>query len=183
MAKLETLQEGFGHYRTIYADPPWKYKNVKCRGWAEYHYATMSEDDLMQLPVRQMVDPEAGAYLWMWVTWPKLRDGLPQALLEAWGFLWKSEIVWDKIKMGLGYYARVQTEVLIIAVSRNLRDKERFKFRSQRDIVSLRSSRRHSEKPAEFRTMIERLSPEPRIELFTRHEAPGWDRWGLEAPE
>jgi N6-adenosine-specific RNA methylase IME4 len=85
--------------------------------------------------------------------------------------------VWDKVRFGMGYHFRKQTEVLIYATRG---DKVRMLRKNQKDIVSIPRTK-HSEKPAEIRTMIESLSPGPRLELFARERPEGWDVWGNQA--
>ena len=140
----------------------------------------MSIDAICHLPVWGLSRHD-GSHLWMWSTWPKLREGSVHRVMKAWGYEFHSHIIWNKVVMGLARYVRTQTEVLCFGVKgkahRHLLEKD------QRDIVTIKRSGRHSEKPEEFRRIVERLSPGPRIELFARHSAPGWDRWGSEAPD
>ena len=164
-----------GRYRTIYADPPWEYDDGGSRGSAAQHYPTANLDDLSAIPVGALAHQE-GAHLWLWTTWPKIRDGAPQRLLDAWGFAWSGEIVWDKQRIGTGRYLRSQTEVLILGVKNKLGllESDQGGFHGE-----ARSG--HSEKPAWFANTIKRLSPGPRIELFARSAREAWDRWGNEA--
>ena len=163
-------------YQIVYADPPWHYNDQTCRGAASRHYPTMELDELLLLPVGKLAHPD-GCHLWVWVTWPKIRDGWLHRLFEAWGFKWKTEMTWDKQVMGPGRYLRKQTEVLCLGVTHKMR----LLTKDQIDIVHEPRSQNHSEKPERFRKIIERMSPGPRIELFARKEALGWDRWGLQA--
>ena len=176
--RLESLDDGFNTYRCIYADPPWSYRDSTCRGAARKHYSTMSLDELCRLPVWGL-SHHAGCHLWLWCTWPKIRDGWHEKVMQAWAFEWQGQITWDKERMGLGRYLRNQTEALLFGV----RKKMPLLARDQPDIVRAKRATRHSEKPDVFRKIVERISPGPRIELFARQAADGWDRWGLEAPD
>lgn len=83
-------------FKSILADPPWNYSDSMCRGGVGRHYPTMHLDDIMNLPVKDISDPD-GCHLYLWSTWPMIRDGNPQQVMEAWGFRWVSEIVWVKL--------------------------------------------------------------------------------------
>ena len=164
-----------GRYRTIYCDPPWSYDNAGVNGAAAGQYPTMSMEELKDLPVGNLAHSD-GCHLWLWTTWPMLRDGKVHQLIEAWGFRWVSEIVWIKDGLGVGFWMRPSTEPLVLAVKGNLpllRNDQRGHLEEPRG--------RHSEKPAVFAELIEGLSPDLRIELFARKARAGWDRWGLEA--
>ena len=124
----------------------------------ECRYPTMSLKELCSLPIRELVHPR-GAHLWLWCTWPKIRDGWHVHVMQAWGFEWQGQIVWDKARMGLGRYLRNQTEVLLLGVRKRMP----LLARDQRDIVHAPRTRLHSEKPEVFRRIVERLSPGPRL--------------------
>ncbi len=176
--RLELLSQGEGVFKTLLCDPPWVYSDRSCEGAAAEKYEVLSIEDLAALPIERLADPD-GCNLFLWATWPKLRDGFPQRLFRAWNFLWKSEIVWVKSdrRMGLGRRARVSSEILLWATKGRpptLRRDAPGHFAAPR--------RRHSEKPEEARRLVETLSPGPRLELFSRHARPHWWRWGLEAP-
>ena len=163
-----------GWYRTIYADAPWAYGDEGTRGVAAGHYPTMTPDELGALDVGRLAHPE-GCHLWSWTTWPKIRDGVPHRVLEAWGFRWVGEVVWKKPRIGTGRWLRSTTEVLVLAVRGNmplLVDDQGGFFEA--------ATGAHSEKPAEARLLVERCSPGPRIELFGRVVPEGWDGFGNE---
>ena len=172
-----------GAFRTIYLDPPWGYLDQTVRGAAANQYPTLSLQDLCDqfgTPLKWLANPK-GAHMWLWTTWPMLRDGAPQKFLSACGFEWKSEIVWDKQSMGLGRWVRKQTEILILGV-RGKQDRLR---EDVADLVSIKHDRgKHSAKPEAFRDLVESFSPGPYIEIFARGAEPrkGWLFHGFEAP-
>lgn len=181
--KVARLEEVFGKYRTIYLDPPWPYdrRPLGRRELAEiYTGGVMALNDICSLPIPQLGHPD-GYVVFLWCTWPKIRDGYHLKVLDAWGLDWRSELVWDKVTMGTGRWLRKQTEILLIATPRGYRNLLPQRL-DQRDIVSVKRGTRHSEKPAEFRRLIEKLTTGPRMELFARTHAKGWDVWGAEAP-
>lgn len=181
-AASEALEDGLyddlalvpgGRYRTIYGDPPWSYDDDGCSGAAADHYPTMTLDGMLALDVGRLAHPE-GAHLWLWVTWPKLREGEPQDLLAAWGFTWRSEAVWRKTgRMGLGRLLRKDTELIILAT----RGEVPILVNDARDWIETAPGA-HSEKPPEARALVERCSPGPRIEIFARSVPAGWDAFG-----
>ena len=173
--RVKNLESVRGRYRTVYLDPPWQYRDSGVRGAAEGHYPTMSEEELSKLPVPALAHPR-GAHFWLWTTWPLLREGLPHRLLSAWGIEWLGEIIWDKQILGTGNWVRGRTEVLVLAGTKHLP----LLSDCVDPLVSVRRGR-HSEKPGEFRELLESLSPGPRIELFARSARAGWSRWGIEA--
>ena len=168
-------------FRVIYAAPPWKYNdnrdvNVTDYTGAEHHYPTMTIAELCALPVQELAAPDA--VLFLWVTSPLLYEAAP--LIKAWGFSYKSSYVWDKVKHNMGHYNSVRHELLLICTrgsctpdTPNLND----------SVVSIERAQRHSEKPEEFRRLIDSMYPHgQRIELFRRGAAPdGWSVWGNEA--
>ena len=181
-ARLSRLEDGAGRYRTIYMDPPWGYMDRTCRGAAAGHYETMSVERIAEMPIGKLLLPQGG-YLWLWATWPKIRDGFPHTVLSAWGFEWKSEIVWDKDKMGPGRWLRKQTEILILASKGRARPADLSEKRARtRDIEKIRRTTTHSAKPDDFRQRAFELTGGPMIELFARSASPLCDRWGHEAP-
>jgi len=173
---VDNLEKVVGTFKCIYCDPPWAYGDKTGRGSAHLNYPTMPIEDICSLPVGQIAFKK-GAHLWMWTTWPKIRDYAPQEVLDAWGFEWKGEIIWNKMIIGPGRWLRNQTEVLIFATKGKL-DRMRNDlpgyFEKQRE-------QKHSRKPVEMYEIIESFSPGPRIELFAREERKGWKRWGFEA--
>lgn len=173
-----------GKYRVLYADPPWRYGTAQHTREGqetvlETHYSTMALEAICALPVKGIVADDA--VLFLWATSPLLQSAFQVA--EAWGFEYKAAFIWDKIKHNVGYYNSVRHEFLLICTRGScLPDKkpegEPVLFDS---VVSLERSDEHSEKPAEFRHLIDTLYPSgPRIELFARTSPDGWDAWGAE---
>jgi len=173
-------------YNIIYADPPWRYSDKGCNGNAAAHYFTMRLSDLCRLPVNGNGGGGIAAkdcVLLMWATYPMMREAL--FLIDAWGFTYKS-IAFQWVKQnrsgngyffGLGRWTRGNTEPCLLAV--------KGKPKRVNNAVSqliLSPIREHSRKPDEVRDrIVELLGDRPRIELFARDPAPGWDCWGLEA--
>lgn len=166
-------------YKTIYADPPWMERGAgKIRRGADRHYPLMRTEEIMELPVMELADPE-GCHLYLWTT----NNFLPDALkvVCAWGFEYVTIISWIKDREGLGQYYRGLTEHCIFA-----RTKKKLPYRTedgkrQQGVTGFYAPKgRHSEKPEEMRRMIERVSYAPRIELFARSVHAGWDAWGDE---
>lgn len=163
-----------GPYGVIYADPPWRYKAGVClpQDKAETKYPTMLLRDICALPVIEIAAPDS--ILFLWTTSPKLMEA--GQVIYSWGFDYQSSIVWDKLRMGLGYYARIQHEIILIA-TRGKPGVPPVKARP-RSVLRCRPTV-HSRKPDFFRTMIVNMYPDARrIELFARQRKPGWDCWG-----
>jgi len=165
-------------YRILYADPPWFYAQVIDKyGPAERHYPTMQTEEICALGPDIKELSEKDAVLFLWSTSPKLIDAL--AVAEAWGFRYTGAMfVWDKVKHNYGHYNSVRHELLLICVrgsctpdSRELTD----------SVQVIERSKEHSEKPQEFRRIIEKMYINGnRIELFAREDFDGWDSWGNE---
>lgn len=178
--KVLALPEG--KYRVIYADPPWSYGNSGAisdndhYSRVERHYPSMPLADICALNIKNMAADDA--VLFLWVTAPLLFDA--DQVIRSWGFKYKSHFVWDKVKHNYGHYNSVRHELLIICTRGSCTPDIATLFDSVQEIE--RSST-HSEKPDEFRKIIDTLYPHgQRIELFRRGDAPaGWDVWGAEA--
>lgn len=160
-------------YPTIYCDPPWRYDNTASRAAAENHYGTMPFDDIERLPIGELADKNA--HLHLWATSSFLREALE--LIDAWGFKYKSCLVWIKDQIGMGNYWRISHEYLLLGVRGSLR----FRDRSRPSWVGARRNG-HSRKPGVFRHLVEQVSPGPYLELFGREEIPGgmWTVFGNE---
>jgi N6-adenosine-specific RNA methylase IME4 len=158
-------------FGTIYADPPWPYRNRTSRGAACRHYRTMSIEDICDLPVAKVAAAKAHVHLWTPV--PLRRETLD--VMVAWGFEHRCEFVWAKPQIGLGNYWRVSHEILLLGVRGNLP----FADRTLRSWAEYARGR-HSEKPDEVRSLIERASPGPYLELFGRKPVEGWTVLGDE---
>lgn len=166
-------------YKTIYADPPWlEVGGGKIRRGADAHYPLMKTKDIMELPVRNLYDPDEGCHLYLWTT----NNFLPDALevVKAWGFQYVTMITWLKDKVGLGQYYRGITEHCIFARAGMLPYKYVDGMRAQGVTGFIEPKRAHSVKPDQMREMIERVSYAPRVELFARTYPQGWDVWGNE---
>ena len=173
-------------YRTIYADSPWQFQNRTGKVAPEHkrlrRYETMPLEDIKQLPVAQVADEKCHLYLWV----PNAL--LPQGLevMRAWGFEYKTNIIWEKIRQdgqpdgrGVGFYFRNVTEILLFGIHGN-NNRTLQPGRSQVNII--RSAKReHSRKPDEFVSLIESCSPGPYLELFARGDRDNWDMWGNQA--
>lgn len=170
-------------YSIIYADPPWKYgggKNKKTfQGLATVHYDTMKTGDICELPVDKIA--AENSVLFLWVTPPQLVDGI--RVLNEWGFKYKTVgFTWVKHYksgrpfFGLGYWTRSNAEFCLIgAKGRIKRIDNTVSQIIQTEIMP------HSKKPDEVRDKIVQLMGDlPRIELFARQHAEGWDCWGNE---
>lgn len=169
-------------YRIVYADPPWAYGNSGVigdsdnYGRAERHYPTMSIEELCALGEDIQRVLEDNAVLFLWVTSPLLEECF--AVIRAWGFKYKTSFVWDKVAHNFGHYNSVRHEFLLICTRGSCLPDNGTLLDS---VVSIEKSRKHSEKPEEFRELIDSLYLHGnRIELFSRKEAEGWDAWGNE---
>jgi N6-adenosine-specific RNA methylase IME4 len=171
-----------GKYRVVYADPPWDYGNVSLHqyGHSSYHYPAMSIEELCELPVRELATDYA--VLFLWVTSPMLEISF--RVIEAWGFYYKATFVWDKVKHNFGNYNSVRHEFLFVCTRGSGTPDKRKLYDS---VQVIERSPKHSEKPEEFRKIIDDLYMQPvnaindRIELFARRRPPsGWDAWGNE---
>jgi N6-adenosine-specific RNA methylase IME4 len=175
-------------FRTILADPPWRFVNRTGKIAPEHQrlsrYKTLSTDEICALPVNTMA--QETAHLYLWVPNALLPDGL--RVLQAWGFQYKTNIVWHKIRKdggsdgrGVGFYFRNVTELLLFGVKgKNARTEKA--GRTQINFIASRK-REHSRKPDEQYLLIESCSKGPYLELFARGTRPGWLYWGNEANE
>ncbi len=161
-------------YDVILADPPWKYAfSVSDNRKVENHYPTMSVEELLKLEVPVAED----SVLFLWVTVPKLKEGLK--VLEGWGFEYKTGMVWVKDRIGMGYYVRNQHELLLIGTKGNI-GVPLPENRSSSVIHAPRT--KHSAKPDEIYNKIEKMYPGRKyLELFARKRKEGWNTWGNEA--
>ena len=177
---------GSRRFACILADPPWQFVNRTGKVAPEHRrlsrYGTMDTEAICALPVARVADDPA--HLYLWVPNALLPDGL--RVMQAWGFGYKSNIVWHKVRKdggsdgrGVGFYFRNVTELLLFGVrGRNARTLA--PGRTQVNYLATRK-REHSRKPDEVYPIIEACSPEPRIELFARGTRRGWQSWGNEA--
>lgn len=161
-----------GKYRVIYADPPWKYGDGGYgSGPAEFHYPTMTVEEICELPVQELA--LSNAVLFIWVTSPLLEDVF--RVIAAWGFKYKASFVWDKVKHNVGHYVSVRHEFLLIATRGSCTPDDKRLIDSVQEI----ERGKHSEKPEAFRVYIDQMYPNgKRVELFARKKTDGWDVWG-----
>ncbi|MDG5751889.1 MT-A70 family methyltransferase [Qipengyuania sp. XHP0211] len=175
-------------FATILADPPWQFQNRTGKVAPEHkrlnRYGTMELSDICGLPVEHIADDPA--HLYLWVPNALLPEGLQ--VMEAWGFRYVSNIIWEKVRKdggpdgrGVGFYFRNVTEILLFGVrGKNARTLQQ--GRSQVNIIRSRK-REHSRKPDEQYPIIEGCSWGPRIELFSRGKRKGWTVWGNQADD
>jgi N6-adenosine-specific RNA methylase IME4 len=165
-------------YGVIYADPPWKfipYTDNWAGRLADDHYPCMPTDAIKTLAIPAADD----CALFLWATVPML----PQTLdvMSAWGFTYKSALFWNKDRTGTGYWTLNRVEILLIGTRGNVPAPNPGEQPPQ---VIEAPRGRHSEKPAIFAEIIERLYPNvPKLEMFAREARPGWAVWGNEAPD
>ncbi len=168
---LQLLVDRGAKFSTIYADPPWPYSNTAARGAAENHYKTMTMEDILREPVNLLAATQS--HLHLWTTNAFLREAFD--VMNAWGFQYKSCLLWVKPQMGMGNYWRVSHEFLLLGVRGSLP----FQDNKCRSWISARRTV-HSRKPFAFRELIERVSPGPYLELYGRVEQPNttWTVYG-----
>lgn len=161
------------NYDVIYADPPWRYSFSKSDSRKiENHYPTMTVSEICELNV----PAKDNSVLYLWTTAPKLLEGLK--VMEAWGFTYKSQAVWDKKKQGMGYWFRGQHEILLVGTRGKFSPPE---ASDRKPSVFEFARGKHSKKPDEIRQLIKDWFPEAkRLEMFCRHPAEGWDIFGNE---
>jgi N6-adenosine-specific RNA methylase IME4/ParB-like chromosome segregation protein Spo0J len=165
-------------YAVLCADPPWHFEVYNEESGVERaagnHYSTMALDEICALPVPSLASPDA--VLFMWTTVPHLRESFD--VLVAWGFEYKTNIVWVKDKIGLGYFVRNQHELLLVATRGDMPSPS--PANRPPSVISA-PRREHSRKPDEAYALIEAMYPAlPKLELFARQRRPGWDVWGNE---
>jgi N6-adenosine-specific RNA methylase IME4 len=178
-----------GKVRVIVADPPWRYGNAGTRANAEGHYdGTMTVPDICALDVQVKEWTDDDAHLYLWTTAGFLRDAFD--VMEAWGFEYKTFLAWVKPQMGMGNYFRVSSELVLFGVKGRLPIEDR----GIKNWFEARRGR-HSAKPQTFYDLVQRASPGPYLEMFSRCYAAdslpgtchctkcarGWQVWGNEA--
>ena len=176
---------GGGPFSTVLADPPWRFQNRTGKVAPEHRrlsrYDTMTTAEVCALPVQDVMTDNA--HLYLWVPNALIADGL--RVMEAWGFTYKTNIVWAKRRKdggpdgrGVGFYFRNVTELILFGVRGKMRTLD--PGRRQVNMIETRK-REHSRKPDEQYDIIEACSPGPYLEMFARYARPGWTSWGLEA--
>lgn len=180
-------------YGAICVDPPWRYENnsgTQTNGrrgrkgtTAAGHYTTMDNAEIAALPIGDLAATESALYLW--VTNPRIfghvnrsrREHVsPIDMVEGWGFRYVTLLTWVKTGApGMGFAFRGHTEHIIYAV----RGRLSIPTDRRESNVIVAQRRGHSEKPAAFYDLVERVSPPPYVDLFNRQSRLGWDSWGL----
>jgi len=174
-------------YTTILADPPWQFQNRTGKVAPEHkrlsRYSTLGLQEIKEIPVSLVAAEQS--HLYLWVPNALLKEGLD--VLNAWGFEYKTNIIWHKIRQdggpdgrGVGFYFRNTTEMILFGIRGKLRTLS--PGRSQVNIIKTRK-REHSRKPDELYELIEKCSPAPYLELFARGQRKGWDQWGNEVED
>lgn len=175
-------------FGTILADPPWQFQNRTGKMAPEHkrlsRYPTMGLDEICDLPVEAVAD--ARSHLYLWVPNALLPEGLK--VMEHWGFKYKSNLIWYKVRKdggpdrrGVGFYFRNVTEILLFGVrGRDVRTLD--PGRSQENVIATQK-REHSRKPDEQYDLIEACSWGPRLEMFARGPRKGWTVWGNQADD
>ena len=183
-ASLRATVDG-QRFGTILADPPWRFINRTGKVAPEHRrlarYDTMTVREIAALPVREIAADKSHCYLWT----PNALVPEAVQVLEAWGFTYKTVLIWHKVRKdggsdgrGVGFYFRNVTETVLFGVRGGLRT-----FQPGRRQVNLLATRKreHSRKPDELYGIVEACSPGPFIELFARYPQPCWSAWGNEA--
>ncbi len=175
-------------FSTVLADPPWRFQNRTGKVAPEHRrlsrYGTMEIDEICALPVQQAVADTA--HLYLWVPNALLPWGLQ--VMSAWGFQYKSNLIWHKVRYdggsdgrGVGFYFRNVTEMVLFGV-RGKNARTLAPGRRQVNYISSRK-REHSRKPDELYDVVEACSPGPFLELFARGSRDGWTGWGNQSEE
>jgi N6-adenosine-specific RNA methylase IME4 len=179
----EQIKKMTKKYQIIYCDPPWRYDHqMNTINDIENKYPTLSDEELKKL----IIPCEKDSVIYLWTTSPKLYDALK--LLEHWGFLYRSCMVWDKVDVGLGYWFRQRHELLLVGKKGNFPappEKQRI------ESILISKKGRHSAKPTIIRELISRwypdatklemfARPDERIDLWGKNTFAGWDVWGNE---
>lgn len=164
-------------YKTIVADPPWKYRNQNTGGGmnsgSAAKYPVMTTDLICDLAIIEKI-ADKNCILFLWATIPLLPDAFK--VMESWGFHYKTSIIWRKImSLGMGFWFRGQCEICLLGIKGKVKA-----FRCQKPNFIQSKVYEHSRKPEEFFKLIDPIIPRPAIELFARDKRKGWDSWGLE---
>ena len=183
----EFTREVQGEFGTILADPPWRFMNSTGKVAPEHkrlsRYSTLSLDEIKSIPVNDVAAEQS--HLYLWVPNALIAEGLE--VLSSWGFTYKTNLIWYKIRKdggpdgrGVGFYFRNVTEMILFGVKGKLRTLD--PGRSQVNIITARK-REHSRKPDELYGIIESCSPGPFLEMFARGDRENWVTWGNQADE
>ena len=172
------------HFGAVLADPPWRFTNRTGKMAPEHRrlarYPTLSLQEIADLPLAQLVQP--ASHLYLWAPNALLAEGLE--IMQRWGFTYKTNLVWYKIRRdggpdrrGVGFYFRNVTELLLFGVRGRLRTLA--PGRRQENLIASQKQE-HSRKPDAVYDLIERCSPGPYLELFARRPRAGWRQFGNE---
>lgn len=157
-------------YRTITADPPWRFGSAATKADARKKYSTMTIEDLCAMPVGDLAD--TSAHLWLWALNGMMEEAY--TVVRAWGFRPVTLVTWCKPGPGVGYYLRNNTEQCIFAT----RGAPMVPATKPLSTWFIWPRGAHSAKPAAFGDLVEQVSPGPYLELFARAQRLGWDTWG-----
>ena len=182
MTLIEPFPTVEGGWKTILADCPWSFgDNLPGKGrGAQKHYDVMTNQDIINMPVKEITAEQCHLYLWTTNT----HLDVAFDVMKEWGFDYKTMITWvkvskaGKIRIGMGRYYRNCTEHVLFGVKGKM-----FTQNTNLPNVFMAERTLHSAKPENLYEMIRECSPSPRLELFARNKAEGFERWGLEAPE
>lgn len=174
-------------YSTILADPPWRFQNRTGKMAPEHkrlsRYPTLELSDIKEIPVHLVAN--ANSHLYLWVPNALLKEGLE--VMEAWGFTYKSNLIWHKVRKdggpdgrGVGFYFRNTTEIILFGIRGKMRTLQA--GRSQVNIIRTQKQE-HSRKPDDLYRIIESCSLGPYLELFARGKRKKWDVFGNQATE
>lgn len=179
---LKSMKNEQKKYDVIYADPPWRYDFAESKDTAiENHYPTMALEDIKKIDV-----PAAeNSVLYLWTTAPKLIEGLE--VMKAWGFTYKTNAIWHKRQVGMGYWFRVNHEILLVGTKGKFSPPLPEK---RVDSVYMSNRTEHSKKPHYYRKLLNTFFPDSnKLEMFARPEEDdlfgfdkyeGFDIWGNE---
>lgn len=181
---LPTVEGGF---KTVLADPPWRFTNRTGKIAPEHkrlgRYGTMSFEEICDLPVDDVT--AKNSHLYLWVPNALLPEGIK--VMQAWGYRYVSNVIWAKRRKdggpdgrGVGFYFRNVTEPILFGVKGSMRTLD--PARSTVNMIESRK-REHSRKPDEQYDLIESCSPGPYLEMFARYAREGWSAWGDESDE
>lgn len=181
-AAQDFVNEVQGKYKTILADPPWRFMNSTGKVAPEHkrlsRYPTLTLQEILDIPVNSIADENC--HLYLWVPNALLAEGLET--MRKWGFTYKTNIVWYKIRKdggpdgrGVGFYFRNVTELVLFGIKGRMRTLK--PGRTQVNIISTRK-REHSRKPDELYSIIENCSSGPYLEMFARGCRKDWMAWG-----
>jgi N6-adenosine-specific RNA methylase IME4 len=175
-SRNKPLNDGLGKFNIILADPPWQYEHpISDSRRIENQYPTMPIEEICSLPVKDI--SENDAIIFLWASTPMLKKGLQ--VMDAWGFEYRTSMVWVKPSIGPGHWVRQRHEFLLIGVKGSLPTPE---SENKPDSVIEAPREEHSKKPEKVYELIEKMFPElSKVELFCRQPRLNWSVWGNES--